>query len=64
MFQCFKDLDSVRPYITEVSQAKELYNHCVPLGALQEDVAFRTLENFGYEASFLNKPKKKKSIIK
>ncbi|KAK3782956.1 hypothetical protein RRG08_065866 [Elysia crispata] len=49
MFQCFKDLDSVRPYITEVSQAKELYNHCVPLGALQEDVAFRTLENFGYE---------------
>lgn len=49
MFQCFKDLDSVQPYITEVPQAKELYHSCVPLGALQEDVAFRILENFGYE---------------
>ncbi|GFR99597.1 twinkle protein, mitochondrial [Elysia marginata] len=49
MFQCFKDLDSVKPYITEVPQAKELYTSCVPLGALQEDVALRILENFGYE---------------
>ncbi|GFO43144.1 twinkle protein, mitochondrial [Plakobranchus ocellatus] len=48
-FQCFKDLDAVKPYIAEVSQAKDLYNTCMPLGALHESVSYKLLENFGYE---------------
>ncbi|XP_012943645.2 twinkle protein, mitochondrial [Aplysia californica] len=48
-FTCFKDLDTVKPFLEENNQAKEVWSSCLPFGALQEEVVTKVKEAFDLE---------------
>ncbi|CAG5135355.1 unnamed protein product [Candidula unifasciata] len=48
-FTCFKDLETVTPFLQDLPSARELVSSCVPFGSLQDDVAHRLKETFGLE---------------
>ncbi|KAI8740023.1 twinkle protein, mitochondrial [Biomphalaria glabrata] len=48
-FECFKDLENVKPYLVDSSQAKDTWNSCVPFGDLEVEEATKVKEMFGLE---------------
>lgn len=50
-FECFKDLENVKPYLVDSSQAKDTWNSCVPFGDLEVEEAIKVKEMFGLEVS-------------
>ncbi|BFZ19127.1 hypothetical protein BsWGS_22166 [Bradybaena similaris] len=48
-FTCFKDLETVKPFLQDIASVKELLISCVPIGSLQDELAHRLKETFGLE---------------
>lgn len=48
-FDCFKDLETVKPYITEVTQAKDSWQDTQLFGSLEDSLAAKLLETFNLE---------------
>ncbi|XP_059169236.1 twinkle mtDNA helicase-like [Physella acuta] len=48
-FDCFKDLETVKPYVAEATQAKDSWQNTQLFGSLDQNLAAKLLETFNLE---------------